>query len=64
MSMSAEERRKMERLIAEALVFVSADKQAAVLRMAQHLREHKMAKAAWLEDCDNPEPCCALVYLN
>jgi hypothetical protein len=62
--MSPEERRKMEKLIAEALVFVSPDKQAAVLKMASHLREHKMCKAAWMEDCDNPEPCCALVYLN
>ncbi len=62
--MSDEERRKMEKLIAEALVFVDAEKQHAVLKMANHLREHKMCKAAWLEDSDNPEPCCALVYLN
>ena len=62
--MTSEERRKMEKLIAEALVFVSEDKQAAVLKMANHLREHKMAKAAWMEGCDNPEPCCALVYMN
>ncbi len=62
--MSSEERQKMEKLIAEALVFVSAEKQAAVLRMANHLREHKMCKAAWMDDTDNPEPCCALVYMN
>lgn len=62
--MTQEERSKMEKLISEALVFVSADKQSAVLRMANHLREHKMCKAAWLDDGENPEPCCALVYLN
>lgn len=62
--MTSEERSKMEKLIAEALVFVSADKQSAVLKMANHLREHKMCKAAWMGEEKNPEPCCWLVYLN
>jgi hypothetical protein len=62
--MTPEERRKMEKLISEALVFVSAEKQDAVLKMANHLREHKMCKSAWLDDGENPEPCCALVYMN
>ncbi len=62
--MTPEERRKMEKLISEALVFVSAEKQDAVLKMANHLREHKMCKAGWMQCDENPEPCCALVYLN
>ncbi len=62
--MTSEERSKMEKLIAEALVFVSAEKQSAVLKMANHLREHKMLKAAWMSEEKNPEPCCWLVYLN
>ncbi len=62
--MLSDERRNMEKLISEALVFVSAEKQTAVLRMANHLREHKMCKAAWMQDTENPEPCCALIYLN
>ena len=62
--MTSEERRDMERLLTDAMAFLSDEKQEAILHLANHLAQHKLIRAAWVGEETNPEPCCGLVHLN
>ncbi len=61
--MNPEERRRMQREVQDSLRHLNDKNQERLLRLAQHLAQHKLLSQLYLGE-DNPEPCCLCTQLN
>ena len=61
--MTPEERRRAQREVEDALTHLNSRNQERLLRLAQHLAQHKLLSQLYVGR-DNPEPCCLCTDLN
>ncbi len=61
--MTPEERRRAQREVEDALAHLNSRNQERLLRLAQHLAQHKLLSQLYAGQ-DNPEPCCLCTDLN
>ncbi len=62
--MSPEERRRIQREVQDSFRRLNADSQERLLRLAQHLAQHKLLAQLYMGDGKNPEPNCLCTNLN
>jgi hypothetical protein len=62
--MEDEERRKAQRDVERAFRSLNECNQERLLRLAQHLAQHKLAGQLWLGEGEDLEPCCLCTGLN
>ncbi len=61
--MNPEERRRMQQEIQSAMRHLNDNNQAKLLRLAQHLSQHKLLSRMYIGE-DGAEPCCCCTQLN
>ncbi len=62
--MDYQDRRKVQREVENAFQHLNECNQEKLLRLAQHLAQHKLLCQLWLGDDENPEPSCLCTSLN
>jgi hypothetical protein len=61
--MTREERERVQREVQDSFQRLNGENQKKLLRLAQHLAQHKLISLLYLGD-DNPEPNCTCMWLN
>ncbi len=62
--MSPEERRRIQREVEDSFRHLNDNSQSRLLRLAQHLAQHKLLSQLWMGEGQNPEPFCQCTNLN